>query len=61
MTIICDVLKTNRCIQFENILKTAKFKLCTLTNDDNNVLNKEVKTEMKKQQRNKMINYLMNS
>ena len=54
-----DIFKTNRCVHFENILKIAKFKLCTITNDDNIVLDKEVKTEMKnatKEQKEKLFN-----
>ena len=56
---ISDVLKTKRCVHFENILKIAKFKLCTITNDDNKILNKEVKLEMTeatKEQKEKLFN-----
>ena len=54
-----DIFKTNRCVHFENILKIAKFKLCTIINDDNKVLNKEVKLEMTeatKEQKEKLFN-----
>ena len=37
-----DIFKTNRCIRFENILKTDKFKLCLLSDDTSTTLNKDV-------------------
>ena len=43
---IKDIYKTNRAVHFENVLKTAKFSLCSRKNETNEVLNKEMKKEM---------------
>ena len=59
-----DIFKTNRCIHFENILKTAKFKLCLLSDDTSTTLNKDVKVEMKeatKEQKEKLFNEFLQS
>jgi hypothetical protein len=59
-----DIFKTNRCIMFENILKTAKFKLCLLSDDNSTTLNKDVKVEMKeatKEQKEKLFNEFLQS
>ncbi len=48
-----------KCTHFENILKTAKFKLCLLSDDSSITLNEEVKVEMKEattEQRAKLFN-----
>ena len=59
-----DIFKTNRCIHFENILKTAKFKLCFVSDDSSTTLNKDEKVEMKEattEQKAKLFNEFLQS
>ena len=43
---IKDIYRTNRAVHFENVLKTAKFSICSRKNETNELLNKELKKEM---------------
>ena len=40
------IYKTNRCVHFEKVLKTAKFSICSRKNETNELFNKELKKEM---------------